>query len=398
MKVITKWMLICFSVLVFNQQVSAMAVFDEIVIFGDSLSDSGAFVGNADAGGGGKFTTNPGLVWTEVLGQNYGLAVVSNNPNNPNTSPTGNNYAQGGAQVTSPIGIGQSASPQSALSISTQVSNYLTGSPAANSNGLYTILGGANDVFFNAAQVGGGLLITTAIDNMVTSAFSMVEQVQRLSAAGAGTILVSNLPDIGTTPAVILQSISAVGAGNTQLQTALGAATLVLRTPGNSPAEQAAVQSAAIAAAEAQLGVPAGTLAPVIAQTAGLFTALTTAYNTTLGALLATSPENVIQLDLAKFFEDALFDPAAYGFDNVTGTACNTASSLTCSEAFYASADADKTFLFADSVHPTTAGHLAVANFAISTVNAATSVPEPGILFLLGPVFGFLAFRKRKVA
>ncbi|MEE9494635.1 MAG: SGNH/GDSL hydrolase family protein [Gammaproteobacteria bacterium] len=403
MKILNKWILVCFTVLIFSHQASA-ASFDDIFIFGDSLSDSGAYIGNADAAAGGRFTTNPGPVWTETLGAFYGLSVVSNNPNNPaNTSATGNNYAQGGAQVTSPFGIGQTASPQNALPISTQINNYLASvAGVADPGSLYTLWGGANDIFFNVFQVGGGLPVPSAIDNLVASAMSLAGLAQTLGDAGAGTILVPNLPDIGTTPTSILQAISvvgsAVGASSTDIDTALATATFLLRTPANSPADQAIVQATAIAAAEAALGAAAtGALAPTVAQTGGLLSGLTAAYNASLAGFISASTANIILLDLATLFTDALADPSAFGLANVTGTACNTSSSLTCTSPFFASPSAPQDFLFADSVHPTTAGHDLIAGFAISTVEAA-AVPAPAALFLLGPALGILGFRRKRVA
>ncbi len=398
MKILMKWVVVCFSVLVFNYQASA-AYFDGIYIFGDSLSDSGAFAGNPDAGLGGKFTTNPGPVWTETLGAYYGLDVVSNNPNNPNTSPTGNNYAQGGAQVTSPIGIGQTASPQSAIPIAGQISNYLSTSPAANPNGLYTVWGGANDLFFNAGLVGGGFAdIQTAINNMAGSAASLAGQVERLLNAGAGTVLVPNLPDVGEAPASIFTAIQAVGAGNPNLGNAIAAAGFVLHTPANSPLDQFAVQDAAIAAAAAQLGAPVDILSGAVDGTRSLFSALSFYYNDFVEGFLSYAPDNVILFDVESIFADVLDNPNAFGLSNVTATACNTASSLFCTQADLAFPGADQALFFADSVHPTTAGHQLIADFAFSALGGATSVPEPSVLFLLGPAFGFLALRRRKTA
>lgn len=44
----------------------------QIVSFGDSLSDVGTFAPLASAVGGGRFTTNPGQVWTQLVAQYYG--------------------------------------------------------------------------------------------------------------------------------------------------------------------------------------------------------------------------------------------------------------------------------------------------------------------------------------
>ncbi|MEI6738524.1 MAG: hypothetical protein WCL29_08615, partial [Pseudomonadota bacterium] len=80
---------------------SANAVqFQGVYIFGDSLSDAGYFrpflisigVPAATAATLGRFTTNPGPVWSEIIAQYYG--------GNPNPSNAGGGiYAQGGARV-----------------------------------------------------------------------------------------------------------------------------------------------------------------------------------------------------------------------------------------------------------------------------------------------------------
>src|SRR3546814_464757 len=74
--------------------------YSNTVFFGDSLTDAGYFrpvllqvVGPSGALIG-KFTTNPGLVWSEYLAQYYGTDA-SPNGNGQN----GDNYAAGGARV-----------------------------------------------------------------------------------------------------------------------------------------------------------------------------------------------------------------------------------------------------------------------------------------------------------
>src|SRR3954469_7410974 len=44
----------------------------QIVAFGDSLSDGGTYEPIANAVRGGRFTTNPGQVWTQNVAQYYG--------------------------------------------------------------------------------------------------------------------------------------------------------------------------------------------------------------------------------------------------------------------------------------------------------------------------------------
>jgi outer membrane lipase/esterase len=78
------------------------AQFSGVYVFGDSLSDAGYYRPFL-AGLGlpasvvsqlGRFTTNPGPVWSELVSTYYG---VTPSPSNANS---GNIFAQGGARVT----------------------------------------------------------------------------------------------------------------------------------------------------------------------------------------------------------------------------------------------------------------------------------------------------------
>jgi outer membrane lipase/esterase len=189
--------------------------FSQSWFFGDSLSDSGAFAGNPDAGEGGKFTTNPGSVWAEVFARRLGTRAVANNPENPRTDPLGTNYAQGGAQVTNPMGIGQTPSPQNALPIRDQVSLYLDRVQGrADRHAIYSVWGGANDLFFNMGLVNGGLPLQQALANMSVSADQLVAQSGRLKVAGARYLIMPLLPDVGGVPAWVLETLSRAGEGN----------------------------------------------------------------------------------------------------------------------------------------------------------------------------------------
>ena len=125
--------------------------YTSMVNFGDSLSDVGSYrVGSVAALGGGKFTVNGpnGLNWTEHLAQRLEVATpcaaqtgllpnVSGLVGAPVTSVGGcQNYAQGGARVTSPVGphsvalqnapffratIGMTATP-----VQTQITTHLS--------------------------------------------------------------------------------------------------------------------------------------------------------------------------------------------------------------------------------------------------------------------------------
>jgi outer membrane lipase/esterase len=168
---------------------SASAVqYQGVFVFGDSLSDAGYFrpfllsigVPPATASQLGRFTTNPGPVWSEIIAQSYG--------GNPNPSNAGGGiFAQGGARVTA---SSTSTPPGGAQRpVSTQISEHLTANGgSANPNALYAIWAGANDLL-QAGAAG------------VASANDVAAQSARLRAAGARNIMVFGLPNLGITPA-----------------------------------------------------------------------------------------------------------------------------------------------------------------------------------------------------
>ena len=346
--------------------------FSQTWFFGGSLSDSGAYVGNPDAGEGGKFTTNPGPVWSEVLAEKLGASAAANNPGNPRTDPLGTNYSQGGAQVTIPIGIGQTPSPQHALPIRDQVTLYLDRvGGRASRNAIYSVWGGANDVFFNMGLVNGGFPLDQALANMGVSAGQLVVQTQRLRNAGARYVIMPLLPDIGGVPAWVLETVSRAGEGSPAQGHAILAAATVLALGGTDPEQ---VRLAALAAGEAALGLPPGALLPTYQGTVALASGLSHAFNGALVQQVKASSANVILLDTWSLFEEMVASPGQFGLVNVTGTACTTPSSLSCTPDTLVDPRAPRFFLYADGVHPTTAGHRIFADYALSVLSAPAQI------------------------
>ncbi|MEQ1517051.1 MAG: autotransporter domain-containing protein [Usitatibacteraceae bacterium] len=291
---------------------SAQAVqFSGVFVFGDSLSDSGFFrpflvaIGTppATAAGLGRFTTNPGPVWSELIAQTYGGNAAPSNAG-------GGIFAQGGARAQ---GASSSTPPGFAQRpVGTQIDEYFTRtSGAADPNALYAVWAGANDIFQNFAGIAGGTVNPTTVIN--TAAGTEIAQIQRLRAAGARYVMVFNLPDLGGTPAF---------------------------SPG-------VVGAAGSAAA----------------------TSLSVAYNATLFTGLAGT--RVIPVDTFALFTDVKNNAAAFGFTNTTGVACNAtppAGLIACGPGNLVASGAASSYLFADSVHPTTASHAVVADFVKSLI------------------------------
>lgn len=194
------------------------ADFEQTYFFGDSLTDSGTYIIQQSPLETGRFTVDPGHVWSEDLASHYGANAAPYGlflPDSDNDSGEhmvvkkgGSNYAQGGARVDERPGVGI----LNAMPISKQVDTYLNEQGQADSNALYSVWGGANDVFYQAAEVvSSGMPLEEAKKNLNEAAKADVHQITRLHEAGARYILVPNLPDMGATPASLMVGIQIVG-------------------------------------------------------------------------------------------------------------------------------------------------------------------------------------------
>jgi phospholipase/lecithinase/hemolysin len=162
--------------------------FTQIVVFGDSLTDTGN-VFNLTANTfpalppyyNGRFSNGP--VWVEYLAAGLGL---------PAPTPSrlgGTNFAYGGAE-TSLSGVSTRNTPN----IGTQVTAYFDNHPAPDSNRLFVIWGGADDfLHFPTRPLPDPSL---PVSNLVTEITQLAQQ------AGARNFLVPNLPLLGETPYV----------------------------------------------------------------------------------------------------------------------------------------------------------------------------------------------------
>jgi phospholipase/lecithinase/hemolysin len=314
----------------------------QVVAFGDSLLDAGTYSLFAKATfGGGRFTTNPGLNFTQDVALHYGDRLTPaflGGFGLPLFPAGGLDYAQGGSRVTLQPGIGHAPpgtpdadfAEATTVPVADQVNAYLLAHGRFTSDQLVLINGGADDVFFqlDAALAAGftTAALTAAEVKIAQSATDLATIVATLIANGATQIAVMNLPDIGQTP--------------------LGA------TPPP--------------------GVPP-------TQWSDLLTQISQGFNATLAVALNQEilGGKVILIDAFSFIDRIVTNYTTYGFSVSNtgpnqGMACNLkaqvgratqlglpdpsgfAESLFCSPKTYWTYDADVTFMFADMVHPTT--------------------------------------------
>jgi len=197
----------------------ASAQFTGFFFFGDSLTDAGSYKPALPAGVG-RFTTNPDLVWAQVLGARYGFEITPANQG-------GTDWAFGGARVVLLPGFPNQAPTAQAVPIATQISQQV--GRGIDAGAVYALWGGANDVFVQLGQAQAGTITAAQAQAAVAlAATQYVQQVAALQAAGAQNLVVLNLPDIGRTPsgqaggaAAAAQITAITGLYNNTVQTGL---------------------------------------------------------------------------------------------------------------------------------------------------------------------------------
>jgi outer membrane lipase/esterase len=186
------------------------AGFSRVVIFGDSLSDTGnnfvlgaydptqVISGNlyvpTNTYDKGPFPTgvySNGPVWASYFAGALGLDAI------PSVIPglNGTNFAFGGATTSGDVQV---------PSLKSQVGFFLQGTGGqAASDALYVIAGGGNNARAAGAALVGKTLpqqISIFANNASSFATDVGNMVDTLQAAGAKNIIVWNAPDLGATP------------------------------------------------------------------------------------------------------------------------------------------------------------------------------------------------------
>jgi outer membrane lipase/esterase len=319
------------AVLVLSSLAASASAYSSLVIFGDSLSDSG---NNSLVPGIGA---NPGQVITGdsyIPSQTYSAAPFGTYSNGPvwatqfagmlglGLTPSligGNNYAFGGAKT----GIG-SDTP----SLIDQTSMFLgNNGGVADSNALYVVAGGGNNVraTMDTLMTTSPSAFASVIGAAATQyALDIASIVDRLQSAGAKNIIVWNAPNLGVVPAVT-------------------------------------------------------SIEPYAPGISGLASLVSQSFNSMLGMRLS-GEVGVKTFDLYGIAAQA----AADGFTNTTnacGAAINAANCTDINKA-----------MFWDGIHPTTAAHGLIARGMLVT---AVPEPETWALMLAGLGFIGYRTRRR---
>jgi outer membrane lipase/esterase len=341
------------AVAILCSMTTPVLAYDQLYVFGDSLSDTG---------NNGRFTydSNKHLLYDEVLAQRIGAALVASDDG-------GNNYAAGGGVAVPALNPADNTQDQ--------VQSYLGQvNGRADGDGLYIHWIGGNDL------AAAALNPTTAPGVAYNSAAAAAAQVHSLLNAGAGTVIVPTVPNIGSTPQlmelIIQQALTPVQ--NAAVQAAY--ATLnSLATPDNASRTEAIHQALTAAAAQgsaipqvqqaiaAQLIAAYDSLSAQAAQ-------LTDFYNQSEDHLLAQGDGNIVRVDVNKLFGEAIANPAQFGFTNTAGMACPPGVSSAVCRSTMPGFDSSQAYLFADHFHPSPQAHLLIADYIQAVLDGPAQV------------------------
>ncbi|QAU24158.1 autotransporter domain-containing protein [Dyella sp. M7H15-1] len=283
------------------------STFSNVIAFGDSLSDAGniSLSEVPSFQPPQKFTTNPGTITVQNIAAGLGYTLTA-------SLADGNDYAWGGAGINN----NSPGTPAGVPTITTQVNTYLAGHPSLDSRALYTMWGGANDIFYATTTP------ATAQTQIIAAAQQEVKLLGELQAAGAKNILVFNLPNVGLSPEATEAGSSAASA----------------------------------------------------------LTTLSIIYNGQLNSGLGQLGKGIIPVNAFALLNQVIANPAAYGFSNVTEPACGVGSnSVLCGPQgsglpYTYAPGTNNSYLFADGVHPTTGADRMLAQVVLSELAAPQQI------------------------
>ncbi|MDE2368968.1 MAG: SGNH/GDSL hydrolase family protein [Burkholderiales bacterium] len=339
--------------------------FTRIVSFGDSLSDVGTYAPVTSLTGngqppyaGGRWTTNlvtptgtvVGTVWIENVAASLGLSITPAMMGYGASSvacPAQNNsctgYGQGGSLVTDPNGIGHSGGALT-VPVVTQIANHLARFKTFNSTDLIFVWAGDNDALAQFSAFG-----------------AMAAQIQANAVAGKITADQAGV-----------QLFAAQTAGEQAMKQAAqdlvnDIQTQILANGGKYVVVITPLEFTLTPLAAGLLANPAtAPLAPVV-------TTFVDTFNLWLRNGLTGMPVQLIDANAA--LQSIAANPASFGLTNVTTPACDAnkinaiftaaagGKSLFCNATpgvpfnTLAAGASTTTWLFADTIHPTTGGH-----------------------------------------
>ncbi|WP_244298107.1 autotransporter outer membrane beta-barrel domain-containing protein [Actinobacillus vicugnae] len=369
---------------------ASTAVAQDIVVFGDSLSDIG------QTGWLNKATYNQpngsaNALYNEHLATALGSTLTA-------SSKGGSNYAYSGGVVVATNSEYTSRQPNVALA--QQIQNYLAS--GVKNDALHIMWAGGNDLptILTKAIASQNALQTVQTES-ATVAQNSAQQWASLKQAGVELVVAPTIPNVAYTPSLFQQFGTAaansfannvekvrVGYGETAKAAFLQAfdanlAILAKSTQSNlADFENARVQvltNTVDALYQSPLGAALGaaidrnaftsTLIQQYQQFATQAASATSLLNSATTQALNSVGGNIVRIDTDALFNDMLSNPADFGFSNTTATVCASTTKAICT----GDEQADKK-LFADGFHPGAIAHKVMADYILNVLQAPSEI------------------------
>ncbi|AOM39829.1 autotransporter outer membrane beta-barrel domain-containing protein [Xenorhabdus hominickii] len=364
------WVTSATTVFLINFITNAYA-YNNVYVFGDSLSDGGNL---------GRFTTNgnDSELYDEYIARILtGKKLITSNDG-------GTNYAEGG---TTADGSTDWVTKEILFDPTTkkQVNNYLdTHAGRAEPNGLYIHWVGGNNLSeaLEYAAKGNQDEAQRIIDTSSTAAASQVNQ---LINAGAGLIIVPNVPDIGTTPKVLEKVLNgALEQSKIPSEEIDAILKQTHETINKYPTPNTSIRRQVIEGIFKKVADNAAAKDPIEAQK--IYLKLLTAYDKNSQIASQSSDEynqkvdnqlgngNILRADVNRLLREVIDNPTIYGVSNTLGYACPQGSLALLCDSTDPDFDKSQSFLFSDSFHPTPYAHQVIGQYIMSIYNAPLQV------------------------
>ncbi|PHM73467.1 autotransporter outer membrane beta-barrel domain-containing protein [Xenorhabdus kozodoii] len=339
--------------------------YNNMYVFGDSLSDGGNL---------GRFTTDgeKSELYDEYLAHDLtGKKLLPSNNG-------GTNYAKGGATAN---GSGDPFWDYVAGTTQKQLDSYLQAHDGrADPNGVYIHWVGGNDVKDALEEVAKGN--KEAAQGIINdSATASASQVNQLIKAGAGLIIVPNVPDVGSTPGIVEKVIEGALKKN---QVSSDKIKQILQQVHEAidkyPTPNAESRDKIIQGVFDKIGQEASPQDPEKAKE--ISRQLLDAYNNTSKTASQYSDEfnqkeeeqfidgNILRADVSKLLREVIENPTIYGISNTLGYACSQGRLAAACSSSDPDFDKSQPYLFSDSLHPTPDAHKVIGQYIMSIYNA----------------------------
>lgn len=301
---------------------NAQAQFNNIVIVGDSLSDTGntiKYTGSIYPPApyyNGRYSNGP--IYADTLGTKLGISGTTTDLAVGGAYTNTLNFTAGAATITG-TNLNATLNTLGAPSLEGQVLSLLTAGTKYGPHDMAVVFGGANDAFASLGAVSAQpSLTTTQITNIFTAtatnvATNIATEVSQFAAMGMKNIVVPLLPNLGVTPEFNGSPLTAYAA-------------------------------------------------------TGITQGINYAEVTTMIGLSKQLGVNITVIDTYAVINDMVANPAKYGLGNVTA-ACYTSPS-SCSTPVQ--------YLFWDTVHPTSYVQQIFSQVITSILDAPTTLAAQG--------------------